>query len=170
MNKFVVFGLLALSLSSAHAQEGVHYFLPRISAVQFDANTGADLTGTIGLFYGYAITDHISAEVEGNMAILGGDFTTSSGTGKTDMWNAGFFGTFRNSLFDADYAYMKAKFGLVYEKLTIESPSSPKKTSSEAVVAFGLGGGYVFENNFTVEVEYVRLKNESHVINAGFHF
>ena len=70
--------------------------------------------------------------------------------GSWDLWSAGLYGCLRIGL---DAVYIKAKAGLVYEKLTIDSPDGYEQ--GDLGLSPGLGVGFRPSERLFIEIETV---------------
>ena len=171
MKKTAVLLVLWVSFLSldAHARSGVQYFLPKATAMFFDGNPERDKPlYTVGLVYGHAFDTSIALEIDGNYGIYGGDYTEDGNNGSYSYWDAGIYGVYRYPVLVE--GYLKGKAGAAYSKIDHVAAVGSSKSREGTEVVLGAGFGYVFKSSITFELEYTRLKNNSHNLGLGLHY
>jgi hypothetical protein len=166
----IVFGLILTMVSlDAHARAGMRYFLPKVSAMVFDGNPQEKKPlYTVGLVYGYAFGSSLALEIEGNYGVSDGKYVENGNKGSFSFWDAGAYGVYRYPVLVE--GYIKGKVGTDYAKIDHVPTGEKDYTSRDFHFAFGAGFGYVFKSSITFELEYTRLKNNSHNLGLGLHY
>lgn len=163
----VVLFLFFISLS-AQAEWGDQYLLAKAGLIKINVDS-ADALASVGLMYGFGLTNNISAEAELNLGLAGGSYETATDSGEYRIWTLAGYGTWRHS-FTPQY-YTKAKIGIAYENIENNATVNPTdKTATGFGVAGGAGFGMVAGKVLTAELEWTMIDRYVHVYTLGLHY
>jgi len=163
----LLFGVFS---GSANALEGVHYLLPKVTALVFDTNPDKKSPlYAVGVFYGYGFHSNLAIELEANVGVYKGDYASETGKGTFSSWNIGGFGVYRHPFYKS--AYVKAKVGTaLYHSEHLAPTASDADVRQDLQVVIGAGAGYTFASQIAIELEYLRIKESSHNLGIGLHY
>lgn len=142
-----------------------------VKAGQFNVDAdNADNPTAYGVYGGYNFTPNFGAEVEymgSSDADLGTDSTLNAQT-------VGAYGTYRYN-FPASPVYAKGKLGFAQTKLKAENKAGTSSYEADDTgVAGGVGLGYNFAPNMSVEAEYAMLPSvedvDTNLWTIGAHY
>ena len=179
---FILFSSILIVPVTATAAK--QYLLPKIGVMSIDVNQAASVT-SVGLLYGYKITQKFTIESELNYGISGGhyDKTLVSGTrlqGGYDLSTIATYGVYRHSL--SNKIFTKAKLGLIYEDIqregTLTTGTGVTQSDSDHSQGFGLAGGYGigivldtrYMKNSIVELEVTAVDEDIVFYSLGFNY
>lgn len=102
----------------AESNKGEHYLLAKIGFMSIKRND-ADVLASLGAVYGFVLTLRWSFEAEGNLGVIGGEYTQKNGSagiqsGDYRVATLAGYGVFRHQL--ATSVFAKLKSGLLYEQ------------------------------------------------------
>ena len=179
-------GLMALWLSvgsmvSAHAEESRWYIGMVGGAMLFkenmDVGGGAlaspEIATNIGVMGGYlwSLTRVGSVAVEGEFTDTAsrGNYSLQGVDGTVAVQTLALYGTYRSP----GTFYVKAKAGVLNEKLSIARAHVSVVNASDIRAAVGLGGGFNFgvnPGNSSLEIEYTLIEENVSFISASYRF
>ena len=164
---FLVFNELA------YAHKGDQYLLPKFGFMEIQMDQPNPLL-SVGLLYGYGLTNRLSVEAETNLGFSGGEYEkrdSSSGTvsekGDYKIYTAAAFGVYRFPLWQG--GYVKTKLGLLYENVTRSIEQGEKRINNDFGLAGGLGLGAVIMRNTTLELEATVIDKDIIFYSLGAH-
>jgi len=158
------FGFNSLSF----AGQGDHFLLPKIGFMVIDLHETDPLI-SVGVLYGYGLSNRFSVEGELNYGFSGGEYTTEDNeTGEYRIWTAAGYGVFRLPIWDT--GYLKAKVGGLYENVTRNSEQREDREDDDFGVAGGLGLGALLWGKATLELEATVIDKDIVFYSIGAHF
>jgi len=178
MNKFSALLLIIVMLVTtvisnfALAETGEQYLLPKFGFMAVDLND-ADPLFSLGVLYGYGITDTVTLEGEVNLGFTGGGYKSKDAqgavfdTGEYFIWTAAGYGVYRHSF--ADRFYFKGKLGLLYENVERKGDQS-SDTGTGFGFAGGVGAGFVIGESLTLEAEITGIDEDIIFYSVGIHY
>ena len=169
MKKLFVIAFIMVSTIAAgvsHADRGDQYVMAKIGLMSLDVNDADNLT-TIGLIYGYGLTEAITVEGEYNTTVSGGEYNIGTDKGDFSVWTLAAYGVYRYRFTDA--VYLKAKLGVLHEDVERDGLLD-SDTASDTGGAGGLGLGFVVGESLTVEAEYTIVEEDIQFFNVGLHY
>lgn len=167
----IIFFLLFNRLAYAH--KGDQYLLPKVGfmAIQMDQPTPL---WSVGLLYGYGLTNRLSVEAEANLGFNGGrydkrDQTTGSIIEKGDyrIATVAAYGVYRFPIWQG--GYIKSKLGLLFEKVTRHIQNTENRVQNDVGLAGGLGFGMNMVKSATVEFEATIIDKDIIFYSLGTH-
>lgn len=171
-----IFNTLLLTLvaysSNAWADRGDQYVLGKLGVISVKLNN-ADTLGSFGLLYGYGLTPKVSIESELNLGLLGGKYEQKNSAGAVfeegeyRIWTLAGYGVYRFPL--TDVAYLKGKFGLLYENVK-RSGRVSDKVSKGFGLAGGVGAGTRIADTLTLEGEITSIDKDIIFFSVGLHY
>ncbi len=166
-----VFCLLFNQLAYAH--RGDQFLLPKFGFMDIQINNPTPLW-SVGLLYGYGLTNRISLEAEANLGFSGGEYekhdpvtglVAEKGTYNVSTFAT--YGVYRYPLWQG--GYIKTKLGLLYEKVSRELELGGKREDTDFGAAGGLGFGIMIMNQFTMELEATVIDKDIIFYSLGTH-
>ncbi len=148
--------LFAVTTGISQAERGDQYLLPKVGFMSVQLN-GADPLYSVGLMYGYGITSEITFEAEFNVGISGGE----SSAGSYEIWTLAGYGVYRYPITDVDY--IKAKFGLLHEAVSLGN------SVSDQGVAGGIGYGFRYKQTI-IEIEATIIDKDIIFYSLGVNY
>ncbi len=169
MKKLFLISAIVLSTFAAgvaRADYGDQYLMAKVGVMFLDINDADDLM-TVGLIYGFGVTENITLEGEYNTTVSGGEYDIVTDEGEFSVWTLAAYGVYRHSFTDA--IYLKAKLGILHEEVDRDGLID-SKTTSDTGGAGGLGLGFVVGESLTVEAEYTIVEEDIQFFNVGLHY
>lgn len=154
------------------ADRGDQYVLGKLGIISVKLND-ADTLGSIGLLYGYGLTPEVSMEGELNLGLLGGKYEQKNSAGvvfedgEYRIWTLAGYGVYRFPL--TDVAYLKGKFGVLYENVK-RSGRISDKVSKGFGLAGGVGAGTRIADTLTLEGEITSIDKDIVFFSMGLHY
>ena len=155
--------LVFSSIGQAQAEMGDHFYLLKGGLMWVDASDDPDSLTTLGLTYGYGLTERFSLEIDYDRSISGGAYTTvSNGKGEYKIWLASADFTYRHLLFSG--VYLKAKAGYMYGNQERTNDFSENQDDDiqglNGSLSLGYLAGAVLGSSTTVELSYTWHKQD----------
>ena len=156
----------------SYGKSGDQYFLPKYGQMTIDLNNAQNLASA-GLMYGYGLNNYISIETEFNTGIDGGEYEKRdtignvTETGKYEVQTFAVYSALRKSI--ASSAYLKAKFGILYETVKRSSDQTGELTDDSLGAAGGLGAGVFLFGSMTMEGEATLIDTDITFYSLGLH-
>jgi hypothetical protein len=157
----------------AFAARGDQFLLPKVGFMDIRINNPSPLW-SVGLLYGYGLTNRLSLEAETNLGFSGGNYEKrdpSSGAivekGTYRVSTLAAYGVYRYPLWQG--GYIKSKLGLLYEKVGRELEQASKREDSDFGAAGGLGFGAMIMNKLTMELEATIIDKDIIFYSLGTH-
>ena len=157
----------------AYAHRGDQFLLPKFGFMDIQINNPTPLW-SLGLLYGYGLSNRLSFEAEANFGINGGEYEKSDPStglivekGAYNVSTLAGYGVYRYPLWEA--GYIKTKLGLLYENVSRELESNEKREDTDFGVAGGLGFGFMMMNRFTMELEATVIDKDIIFYSLGTH-
>ncbi len=157
----------------AHANRGDQFLLPKVGFMDIQINDPSPLW-SVGLLYGFGLTNRVSLEAETNLGISGGEYEKRDSItgaiiekGTYNVSTLAAYGVYRYPLWQG--GYVKSKLGLLYEKVSRELEQQGKRENSDFGVAGGLGFGALMMNKFTLELEATIIDKDIIFYSLGTH-
>ena len=157
----------------AHASRGDQFLLPKIGLMDIQINNPSPLW-SVGLLYGFGLTNRLSLEAETNFGLSGGEYEkrdSSTGAviekGTYNVSTLAGYGVYRYPLWQG--GYIKSKLGLLYEKVSRELEQDGKREDTDFGLAGGLGFGALMMNKFTLELEATIIDKDIIFYSLGTH-
>jgi len=167
----IIFVLVFNKLAYGH--NGDQYLLPKFGVMSIQLDQSAPLW-SVGLLYGYGLTNRLSVEGEGNLGFSGGSYekhdpATGSVMEKGDykIATVAAYGVYRFPVWQG--GYVKSKFGLLFEKVTRNIEQGDKRVQNDFGVAGGVGFGAVMTRNTTLELEATIIDKDIIFYSLGTH-
>lgn len=163
--------LLLVVISGLFAQVvvavgGDQYLLPKIGFMVIDNDDKVDALISVGLLYGYGLSDAISAEAELNYGFSGGEFDDNGETRKYRISTAAGYGVYRLPVTNS--SYLKGKLGLLYE--SIKKEPGDAETTTDFGIAGGVGFGFQFGKTATLDLEVTIIDKDIIFYSLGAHY
>ena len=179
-------GLMVLMLSagsvvSAHAEDSRWYIGMVGGAMLFkenmDVGGGAlaspEIATNIGVMGGYLLSrtrvGSLAVEGEFTGTASRGNYSLQGVDGTVAVQTLGLYGVYRSP----GRFYVKAKAGVLNEKLSIYLASMSRVSTSDIRAAVGLGGGVNFGGNpsgSSLEIEYTLIEENVSFVSASYRF
>ncbi|WP_455209939.1 outer membrane beta-barrel protein [Kaarinaea lacus] len=147
--------------------------LPKVGFMDIQINDPSPLW-SVGLLYGFGLTNRVSLEAETNLGISGGEYEKRDSItgaiiekGTYNVSTLAAYGVYRYPLWQG--GYVKSKLGLLYEKVSRELEQQGKRENSDFGVAGGLGFGALMMNKFTLELEATIIDKDIIFYSLGTH-
>ena len=157
----------------AFAHRGDQFLLPKFGIMDIQINNPTPLW-SVGLLYGYGLSNRMSVEVEANFGFSGGEYEKRdpvTGTivekGTYNVSTLAPYGVYRYPLWQG--GYIKTKLGLLYENVSRELESEGKREESDFGLAGGLGFGVMVIKQFTLELEATVIDKDIIFYSLGTH-
>jgi len=171
MKKLFLISVSAIMLSTfaagvARADWGDQYLMAKVGVMFLDINDADDLM-TVGLIYGFGVSETITLEGEYNTTVSGGEYDIGTDEGEFSVWTLAAYGVYRHSFTDA--IYLKAKLGILHEDVERDGLLI-NESASDTGGAGGLGLGFVVGESLTVEAEYTVVEEDVQFFNVGLHY
>lgn len=169
----LVFILTSSVAATAMADRGNQYLLPKLGFMSIGLNDAKPLFSG-GLLYGYGLTSSITIEGEVNLGFSGGGYerkdssATVYDSGNYKIWTVAGYGVYRLPILD--YAYLKAKLGVLYENIERTSDFGLSDTATGVGLAGGLGLGVIAAKKLTFELEATGIDADIIFYSLGIHY
>ena len=157
----------------AYAKKGDNYLLPKLGFMDIALND-ADPLWSLGVLYGYGLTNRMSLEGEINVGLSGGDheeLDVNTGQvidkGSYDIWTAAAYGVYRMPLWQS--GYFKTKLGMLYESVARKLEQGGNREDTDFGLAGGAGFGMKVWNVFTFELEATVIDKDIIFYSVGTH-
>jgi opacity protein-like surface antigen len=164
-----VAGLMSASVQAASTGP---YLGAKIGSYMVDdSGTGVDFKNatSFGLLGGYHFGDGLSAEVEYNTS-SGTDVSVgSTAVGDYDLSNFGVYGVYRFYPATMKGLSLKAKLGVISEKLDINSGFA-SDSETDSGLSFGVGAGFALTPQISLEGEYTVIEQDVNLLSLGLNF
>lgn len=163
---FLVFNKLA------YGHNGDQYLLPKFGFMAIQLNQPSPLW-SLGLLYGYGLSNRWSIEAETNLGFSGGTYEKSAQGGavgeKGDykILTGAVYGAYRFPLWQG--GYIKSKLGALFENVTRNIENAEKRVKKDFGLAGGLGFGMVMLKSTTVELEATIIDKDIIFYSLGTH-
>lgn len=138
---FLLLGILGLSgIGQAYAERGDQFWLLK-GGMLWVSSDDPDTLNTLGLTYGYGITQGISLELDYDRSFAGGAYRQDAEKGEYKTWLISGNLAYRHRLYSDIYA--KAKLGYSYGGLSRSSDTKANRDDAVDGVNGSLGLGYL---------------------------
>jgi len=162
---FLLCVLIIGSIGQAYAEQGDHFYLVKGGMLWRDAADEPDAMTTLGLTYGYGITQRISLEIDYDRSLTGGAYKRTdpiAEEGEYKIWLASANAAYRHLLFSG--VYLKAKAGYTYGNESRSSDTGSDQDDTLKGVSANLGLGYLagslMGSSTTIELSYTWHKQD----------
>lgn len=169
----LVFIITSSLVTDAMADRGDQYLLPKLGFMSIALNNAKPLFSG-GLLYGYGITSSITLEGEVNVGISGGGYELKDAAGSVydsgnyKIWTVAGYGVYRLPV--TNYAYLKAKLGVLYENIKRTSDFAESDLATGTGLAGGIGVGLIAAKKLTFEFEATGIDSDIIFYSLGIHY
>jgi len=154
---FLLCVFVFLGIGQAYAERGDHFWLLKGGMMWVSADDNPDALTTLGLTYGYGITQRFSLEVDYDRSFGGGAYTNDPDKGEYKAWLASANLAYRHLVYSG--LYIKPKLGFTYGNLNRSSDTEDQDDSVSGVnasLALGYLAGALVGSSTTFELSYTR--------------
>ena len=154
--------LVFSSIGQAQAEMGDHFYLLKGGLMWADSADKPDSLTTLGLTYGYGLTERFSLEIDYDRTISGGAYTRTGGSkGEYKYWLASADFAYRHLVYKG--IYLKAKAGYMYGNEAVTNDAGDQDDTIQGLNgSLGLGylAGDVLGSSTTIELSYTWHKQD----------